>query len=72
MSGLVVGTVVFIAVYVIIATEWWHKTLAALLGGLAMILLRVLDQEEAFRAVDWNVIFLLHLCLSDLGHIYLV
>ncbi len=59
MSALVIGTVIFIAIYVIIATEWWHKTLAALLGGLAMILLRVLDQEEAFHAVDWNVIFLL-------------
>jgi Na+/H+ antiporter NhaD/arsenite permease-like protein len=59
MSTLVLGTVIFIAIYVIIAAEWWHKTLAALIGGLLMILLRVLDQEEAFHAVDWNVIFLL-------------
>jgi Na+/H+ antiporter NhaD/arsenite permease-like protein len=59
MTALVLGTVIFVAAYVIIAAEWWHKTVAALLGGLAMILLGVLDQEEAFAAVDWNVIFLL-------------
>ncbi len=59
MSLLVVGTVVFVAIYVIIAAEWWHKTVAALIGGLLMILLGVLSQEEAFEAVDWNVIFLL-------------
>lgn len=59
MTALVVGTIIFVAVYVIIAAEWWHKTVAALVGGLAMILLGVLTQEEAFAAVDWNVIFLL-------------
>ncbi len=59
MTMLIVGAVVFVAIYVIIAAEWWHKTNAALVGGLAMILLGVLDQEEAFHAVDWNVIFLL-------------
>lgn len=30
-----------------------------MLGGVAMILLRVVTQAEAFRAIDWNVIFLL-------------
>jgi Na+/H+ antiporter NhaD/arsenite permease-like protein len=59
MTALVLGTVIFVAAYVIIATEWWHKTVAALLGGLLMILFGVLTQEEAFAAVDWNVIFLL-------------
>lgn len=59
MTGLALGTVIFIAIYVIIAAEWWHKTVAALVGGLLMILLGVLSQEEAFEAVDWNVIFLL-------------
>ncbi|MDP9372152.1 MAG: ArsB/NhaD family transporter [Chloroflexota bacterium] len=59
MTALVLGAIVFVAVYVIIAAEWWHKTVAALVGGLLMILLGVLSQEEAFAAVDWNVIFLL-------------
>ena len=59
MTALVLGAIVFVAIYVIIAAEWWHKTVAALVGGLLMILLGVLSQEEAFDAVDWNVIFLL-------------
>ncbi len=54
MTALVLGTVIFVGIYVIIATEWWHKTIAALIGGLLMILLGVLTQEEAFEAVDWN------------------
>ncbi len=59
MTALALAAVVFVAIYVIIAAEWWHKTVAALVGGLLMILLGVLSQEEAFAAVDWNVIFLL-------------
>ncbi len=52
MTALVLGAVVFVAIYIVIATEWWHKTVAALVGGLLMILLGVLSQEEAFAAVD--------------------
>jgi Na+/H+ antiporter NhaD/arsenite permease-like protein len=40
-------------------TERVHKTIAALLGASVMITMKVLDQEEAFRAIDLNVIFLL-------------
>jgi len=50
---------VFLITYGIIVTERVHRTIAALLGGLAMIVLGVLPQEQAFHAVDWNVIFLL-------------
>ena len=50
---------VFLLTYALIVTEKTHRTIAALLGGLAMIVLGVFDQQEAFRAVDWNVIFLL-------------
>lgn len=50
---------IFLITYALIATERVHRTLAALLGGIAMILLGVLPQEQAFDAVDWNVIFLL-------------
>lgn len=59
MAIFLLGTTVFVVIYVLIATEWWHKTIAALLGGLLMILLGIISQEEAFAAVDWNVIFLL-------------
>ena len=55
----VVAILVFVAAYLLIATERIDKTLAALLGGLAMILLKVVDQDAAFAGIDLNVIFLL-------------
>lgn len=50
---------IFLITYALIVTERVHRTVSALLGGMAMILVGVLSQEEAFAAVDWNVIFLL-------------
>jgi len=50
---------IFLITYALIVTERVHRTVSALLGGTAMILLGVLSQDEAFHAVDWNVIFLL-------------
>ena len=55
---LLVGGV-FLITYGLIVTERVHRTLAALLGGLVMILLGALTQGQAFHAIDWNVIFLL-------------
>jgi Na+/H+ antiporter NhaD/arsenite permease-like protein len=54
---------VFVAAYVLIATERVHKTAAAL-GGAALVLgLGVVDSEHAFYShntgIDWDVIFLL-------------
>ena len=54
-----VAVAVFVATYGAIASERVDRTLAALLGAVAVILLGVVGQEEGFRAVDWNVIFLL-------------
>ena len=56
---VVVGLGVFVATYALIATERVHKTIAAMAGGVAMVLLGVVTQEEAFEHVDFNVIFLL-------------
>jgi len=50
---------VFLITYALIVTERVHRTVAALLGGVTMILLGIVSQEQAFHAVDWNVIFLL-------------
>jgi len=50
---------IFLITYAFIVTERVHRTLAALLGGVAVILLGVFPQDQAFAAVDWNVIFLL-------------
>jgi Na+/H+ antiporter NhaD/arsenite permease-like protein len=50
---------IFLITYALIVTERVHRTVAALMGGFAMVLLGVVHQEDAFHAIDWNVIFLL-------------
>lgn len=59
MNAAWVAGGIFLLTYALIVAERMHRTVAALLGGLAMILLGILPQDEAFRAIDWNVIFLL-------------
>ncbi len=54
-----IAAAIFILAYALIPTERIDKMVAALLGGTAMIELKVIDQEEAFAAIDFNVIFLL-------------
>ena len=53
------AAVIFLATYALIATDRIDKTIAALLGGVIMVVARVVDQEAAFHAIDFNVIFLL-------------
>ena len=54
---------VFVAAYVAIATEWVHKTAAALAGAGLVLGLGVVSSDEAFYShdtgIDWDVIFLL-------------
>lgn len=52
---------VFLVIYALIVTERLHRTLAALLGAVIVIGLKLIDQHEAFseEIVDFNVIFLL-------------
>jgi Na+/H+ antiporter NhaD/arsenite permease-like protein len=59
MNSVLLAGGIFSITYALIVTERVHRTVSALLGGVAMILLGVLSQEQAFHAVDWNVIFLL-------------
>ncbi|TCC49058.1 hypothetical protein E0H75_21180 [Kribbella capetownensis] len=58
-----IAIVVFAVAYVLIATEWTHKLLAALGGAAVLLALGVTDSEHAFYSpdtgVDWDVIFLL-------------
>lgn len=50
---------VFVIAYALIATERFDRTLIALLAGLSLVAVGIIDQAEAFGAVDWNVVFLL-------------
>ncbi|MER7243194.1 ArsB/NhaD family transporter [Kribbella sp. NPDC000426] len=58
-----IALIVFLAAYVLIATEWTHKLLAALGGAGILFALGVTDPDHAFYSqdtgIDWNVIFLL-------------
>ncbi len=53
------ATLILLVTYAIIVTERVHRTTAALVGAMAMLLAGRLTQAEAFRAIDLNVIFLL-------------
>lgn len=59
MNEVLLAGGTFVITYGLIVSERTHRTIAALLGGLAMILLGVVSQEAAFESIDWNVIFLL-------------
>ncbi len=61
MSAELLAGGIFVAIYALIVTERIHRTLAALLGAVVVIGLKLIDQEEAFspHVVDFNVIFLL-------------
>jgi len=58
-----VATAIFLIAYAIIVSEKIHKTVVAIFAASLMIVLKILEQHEAFHieelGVDWNVIFLL-------------
>ncbi len=54
-----IAAAIFVLVYALIAIDRWDRTLIAMAGGLLVVLLGIIDQAEAFAAVDLNVIFLL-------------
>ena len=57
------ATAIFLLAYALIVSEKVHKTVVALFGAALMLVLKILEQKEAFHVeelgVDWNVIFLL-------------
>jgi Na+/H+ antiporter NhaD/arsenite permease-like protein len=59
----VLAVLIFLGAYVLLATEWVHRTKVALGGAGLMLLLRITDAENAFfdehTGIEWNVIFLL-------------
>ena len=55
----VIAAVVFAGALALIALEWVHRTKVALTGAVVMVLLGVLDQEQAIEAVDWATLGLL-------------
>ncbi|MBA4348748.1 MAG: hypothetical protein C0415_01985 [Thermodesulfovibrio sp.] len=58
-----VATAIFVIAYGVIISEKLHKTVIAVFAASLMLVLKILEQHEAFHieelGVDWNVIFLL-------------
>jgi len=57
------ATAIFLLAYALIISEKIHKTIIAIFGAGLMLMLKILEQHEAFHVeefgIDWNVIFLL-------------
>ena len=73
-----IATVVLLLVYILIASEAMHRTLAALLGASVILFITytagtfdknyfILSFEDAMRAIDLNVIFLLMAMMIIVG-----
>ena len=55
----VIAGIIFIFMYMVIVSEKIHRTVAAMLGAVSMVLLGVLSQETALHHVDFNTLGLL-------------
>jgi Na+/H+ antiporter NhaD/arsenite permease-like protein len=58
MDVLIAGAI-FVITYALLAVEPFDRTLIAVIGGLLVVVFGIIDQGEAFRAIDLNVLFLL-------------
>ncbi|MEF3254421.1 MAG: ArsB/NhaD family transporter [Deferribacterales bacterium] len=62
-TKFILSVSIFFISYIFIATEKINKTVVSLVGGSLMLILHIVDQNEAFHieefGVDWNVVFLL-------------
>lgn len=56
---MVFALVIFLVVLAVFALDWVHRTPAALLGALLVIVAGVIGQEEAVEAVNWETLGLL-------------
>lgn len=59
MDEFTLATLILVAAYISIAIEKIPKAITALIGASLVVLLKVLEQHEAFTYIDFNVIFLL-------------
>ena len=58
-TQMVLSSVIFIVSYIIIVTDKIDRVIVALGGGTAMVLVGLLNQENAFEAIDYNTLGLL-------------
>lgn len=58
-TEMIVSSVIFIIAYLIIITDKIDRVIVALGGGILMVLVRLLEQKNAFEAIDFNTLGLL-------------
>lgn len=56
---VVVATIIFLLTYGLIISEKIHRTVAALLGAVLVLVLGIIEQEKAIEAIDFNTLGLL-------------
>jgi Na+/H+ antiporter NhaD/arsenite permease-like protein len=59
VSDTLITVLVFIAVYIFIAFEWLNKAVAAILGVMALFILKIIDAHSAAGYIDFETIMLL-------------
>ncbi|MBX6327165.1 MAG: ArsB/NhaD family transporter [Pseudolabrys sp.] len=59
LNPMWVSTCVLAVTYALIMSEKINRAIIALVGAGVMVIVGVLDQEEAFKGIDWNTIGLL-------------
>src|SRR3954449_2652461 len=59
LNPMWVSTVILALTYALIMSERVNRAIIALIGASVMVVVGVLDQEEAVKGVDWNTIGLL-------------
>ena len=59
LNAMWVSTGILAITYATIMSEKVNRAVVALIGACMMVIVGVLDQEEAFKGVDWNTIGLL-------------
>ena len=55
----ILSIVIFVGVYVLIIWDKFDRAVVALTGAMLMVILRVMDQKEAFLSLDYNTLGLL-------------
>jgi Na+/H+ antiporter NhaD/arsenite permease-like protein len=58
-SNAYLAIAVFLCAYAIIVSEKIHRTKVALMGAVIVLLVKIMPQEEAIKAIDFNTIGLL-------------
>jgi Na+/H+ antiporter NhaD/arsenite permease-like protein len=59
LNPMWVSTCVLAITYAVIMTEKVNRAIVALVGACVMVVIGVLDQDEAIKGIDWNTIGLL-------------